>query len=102
MLMADLDCLFTGSTSQLTENLRTERVFVKSSFRRRCASTEGTCCKASQSETLEILTTRRLILDLLGTAEETGSAGSNETSLLSLDGVSGDGRSLSDMLMVTL
>jgi hypothetical protein len=46
--------------------------------------------------------TQRLILDLLGTAEQTSSAGGNKTGLLSLDGVSGDGRGLTDMLMVTL
>lgn len=50
----------------------------------------------------EIPTAQRLILDLLGTAEQTSSAGSNKTGLLSLDGVSRNGGSLSDMLMVTL
>lgn len=43
-----------------------------------------------------------LILCLLGTTEQTRSSGSDKTGLLTLDGVSGDGRSLTNMLMVTL
>jgi hypothetical protein len=43
-----------------------------------------------------------LILGLLGTAQETSSPGSNETRLLTLGSVPRDGRSLTDMLMVTL
>ena len=42
-----------------------------------------------------------LILGLLGTTEETSAAGSNETSLLTLGGVAGDGRGFTDMLVVT-
>jgi len=42
-----------------------------------------------------------LILSLLGTTQQTGSSGSNETSLLTLGGVSRDGGSLANMLMVT-
>jgi hypothetical protein len=42
-----------------------------------------------------------LILCLLGTTEQTRSSGSDKTGLLTLDGVSGDGRSLTNMLMVT-
>jgi len=44
---------------------------------------------------------KRLILDLLGTAEQTCPAGGNETSLLTGNGVARDGRGLSDMLVVT-
>jgi hypothetical protein len=43
----------------------------------------------------------RLILGLLGTAEQTCPAGGNETSLLTGNGVARDGRGLSDMLVVT-
>jgi hypothetical protein len=42
-----------------------------------------------------------LILGLLGTTQQTRSARSNKTSLLTLCGVPRDGRSLTDMLMVT-
>lgn len=42
-----------------------------------------------------------LILGLLGTTQQTSSPSSNETSLLTLGSVSRDGRSLTDMLMVT-
>ncbi len=42
-----------------------------------------------------------LILRLLRTTEQTGSSGSDETSLLTLSRISGDRRSLADMLMVT-
>lgn len=44
---------------------------------------------------------RRLVLRLLRTAEQTGTSGGNETSLLTLGGVSRDGRGLTDMLVVT-
>merc|ERR1712137_508080 len=44
---------------------------------------------------------KHLILDLLGTAEQTCPAGGNETSLLTGNGVARDGRGLSDMLVVT-
>ncbi len=57
--------------------------------------------QASHSENVETQLTKRLILDLLGTAEETSAASGDETGLLSLDGVSGNGGSLSDMLVVT-
>lgn len=43
-----------------------------------------------------------LLLCLLGTTEKTRSAGGDKTGLLTLGGVSGDGRSLTNMLMVTL
>ena len=42
-----------------------------------------------------------LILDLLGTTQETSSPGGNETGLLTLGGVAGDGRRLTNVLMVT-
>lgn len=42
-----------------------------------------------------------LVLGLLGTAEETRSPGSNETGLLTLCSVAGDGRGLTNMLVVT-
>ena len=42
-----------------------------------------------------------LILRLLGTAKETSSPGGDETGLLTLCGVAGDGRGLTDMLMIT-
>lgn len=42
-----------------------------------------------------------LLLDLLGTSEQTGSSGSDETSLLTRDSLSRDGRSLTNMLVVT-
>lgn len=42
-----------------------------------------------------------LILGLLGTTEQTCPPGGNETSLLTGNGVAGDGRGLSDMLVVT-
>jgi hypothetical protein len=42
-----------------------------------------------------------LILGLLGTTEQTSSASGNETSLLTLGGVAGDRRGLTDMLVVT-
>lgn len=42
-----------------------------------------------------------LLLDLLGSSEQTGSSGSNETSLLTGNSLSGDGRGLTDMLVVT-
>lgn len=42
-----------------------------------------------------------LVLGLLGTTQETRSPRSNETSLLTLCGVTGDGRGLTDMLVVT-
>jgi hypothetical protein len=42
-----------------------------------------------------------LLLCLLGTTEETRPSGGNKTGLLTLGGVSGDGRSLTNMLMVT-
>jgi len=42
-----------------------------------------------------------LVLRLLRTTEQTSSSGSNETGLLTLSRVSGDRRSLADMLMVT-
>lgn len=44
---------------------------------------------------------RRLVLRLLRTAEQTSTSGGNETSLLTLGGVSRDGRGLTDMLVVT-
>lgn len=43
----------------------------------------------------------RLILGLLSTTEQTGSPGGNKTGLLTLCGVAGDGRGLTDMLVVT-
>jgi hypothetical protein len=42
-----------------------------------------------------------LILGLLGTTEETSAASSNETSLLTLGGVTGDGRGFTNVLVVT-
>lgn len=42
-----------------------------------------------------------LVLGLLGTTQETRSPRSNETGLLTLCGVAGDGRGLTDMLVVT-
>jgi hypothetical protein len=42
-----------------------------------------------------------LVLDLLGTTEQTRPPRSDETSLLTLDGVPRDGRGLTDMLVVT-
>jgi hypothetical protein len=42
-----------------------------------------------------------LILGLLGTAKQTSSPRGNETSLLTLGGVAGDGGGLADMLVVT-
>jgi len=42
-----------------------------------------------------------LLLCLLGTTEKTRSAGGDKTGLLTLGGVSGDGRSLTNMLVVT-
>lgn len=39
--------------------------------------------------------------DLGGSSDETGSPGGDETGLLSGDGVSGDGRGLSDVLVVS-
>ena len=42
-----------------------------------------------------------LVLDLLGTAQQTSSPGGDETGLLTLYGVAVDGRGLSDMLVVT-
>merc|ERR1712137_789963 len=44
---------------------------------------------------------KHLVLDLLGTAEQTCPAGGDETSLLTGNGVARDGRGLSDMLVVT-
>ena len=43
----------------------------------------------------------RLVLGLLGTAEQTRPPGGNETGLLTLRSVAGDGRGLTDMLVVT-
>jgi hypothetical protein len=42
-----------------------------------------------------------LILDLLGTTEQTRPPRGDETGLLTLDGVSGDGRGFTNMLVVT-
>ena len=42
-----------------------------------------------------------LVLGLLGTTEQTRSPRSNKTGLLTLDSVPGDGRSLTNMLVVT-
>lgn len=42
-----------------------------------------------------------LVLGLLGTAQQTGSAGSNKTGFLTLYGISGDGRGFTNVLMVT-
>lgn len=42
-----------------------------------------------------------LVLRLLGTTQQTSSPGGDETGLLTLCGVAGDGRSLTDMLVVT-
>ena len=47
------------------------------------------------------LTQRRLVLGLLGTAEQTSPAGGNETSLLTRGSLTADGRGLTDMLVVT-
>jgi hypothetical protein len=47
------------------------------------------------------LTQRRLVLGLLGTAEQTSPAGGNETSLLTSGSLTADGRGLTDMLVVT-
>lgn len=58
--------------------------------------------QASKTEVVKLPNTKRLILDLLGSAEETSAASGDETGLLSLDGVSGNGGSLSDVLVVTL
>lgn len=46
-------------------------------------------------------TKRCLILGLLSTSEETSSSGSNKTDLLTRNSVSGDGRGLTNVLMVT-
>jgi hypothetical protein len=46
-------------------------------------------------------TMKDLIFGLLGTAEKTCSSGGNETRLLTLGGVSRDGRRLTDMLVIT-
>lgn len=43
-----------------------------------------------------------LLLRLLGTAQQTRPSGGNKTGLLTLDGVSGDGRRLTNVLVVTL
>lgn len=45
---------------------------------------------------------KALILRLLGTTQQTSTSGSDETSLLTLRSVTGDGGGLSDMLVVTL
>lgn|SRR6478609_5807132 len=66
-------------------------------------STFNRCKQASKhhpNETMNPATT--LLLCLLGTTEETRPSGGNKTGLLTLGGVSGDGRSLTNMLMVTL
>lgn len=42
-----------------------------------------------------------LLLRLLGTAQQTCPAGGDETGLLTLGGVAGNGRSLTNMLVVT-
>lgn len=47
------------------------------------------------------LSQRRLVLGLLGTAEQTSPAGGNETSLLTRGSLTADGRGLTDMLVVT-
>lgn len=65
-------------------------------------STFNRCKQASKhhpNETMNPATT--LLLCLLGTTEETRPSGGNKTGLLTLGGVSGDGRSLTNMLMVT-
>lgn len=66
-------------------------------------STFNRCKQASKhhpNETMNPATT--LLLCLLGTTEKTRPSGGNKTGLLTLGGVSGDGRSLTNMLMVTL
>lgn len=66
-------------------------------------STFNRCKQASKhhpNETMNPATT--LFLCLLGTTEKTRSAGGDKTGLLTLGGVSGDGRSLTNMLVVTL
>lgn len=45
--------------------------------------------------------TTRLVLSLLGTSQQTGSSGSNQTGLLTRDSTSVDGRSLTNVLVVT-
>jgi len=42
-----------------------------------------------------------LLGGLLGTTEQTGSAGSNETGFLTLGGVAGDSRGFTNVLVVT-
>lgn len=54
------------------------------------------------NETMKSRHRPALLLRLLGTAQQTSSAGGNKTGLLTCGGVSGDGRSLTNMLMVTL
>ena len=44
---------------------------------------------------------RYLFLELLGTAEQTSTAGSNETSLLTGDGIASNGRGVTNVLMVS-
>lgn len=76
--------------------------FFESSFSSSLCSIDRYILQASETEVVKLPKTKRLILDLLGSAEQTSTASGDETGLLSLDGVSGNGGCLSDMLVVTL
>lgn len=58
-------------------------------------------CKRFETPKTPPYSMMHLVLGLLGTTQETRSPRSNETGLLTLCGVTGDGRSLTDMLVVT-
>lgn len=57
-------------------------------------------CKSIEPPT-PLPSERRLVLGLLSTTQETSSSGSNKTGLLTLCGVTRDGRGLTNMLVVT-
>ncbi len=50
---------------------------------------------------LKAIAVAALLLELLGTAKQTGTAGSNETRLLTGDGIASDGRGVTNVLMVS-
>ena len=60
-----------------------------------------TQCKRMKAPITPPSSMMHLVLGLLGTTEQTRSPGSDETGLLTLCGVSGDGRGLTNMLVVT-
>lgn len=107
----------TGIVSCLINHRGAEQVWFVTFFCAKCQSTScprsyqtsalsstlNSCKQASRTPSHETMNpAAHLILRLLSTTQQTSPPGGNKTGLLTLGGVPRDGRSLTNMLVVTL